>query len=77
MAVKEKELPRIVHTDSRNKIALGPDAAGYYTVTESDGGYVLSKVVDIVTKRDQDLQQDDEFWQKNFDVLGDGKYESI
>ena len=77
MSVKNRErLPKIIQTDARHKISLGAHAAQYYAITETDDGFRLSEVVDIVTKRDAELKNDDAFWQKNLDALNGETFEA-
>ena len=73
---RRKHLPKIIQTDARHKISLGPHAAQYYAIPETDDGFRLSEVVDIVTKRDAELKNDDAFWQKNLDVLNGETFEA-
>lgn len=75
MATVQKErAPRIIRTDSRNKISLGPDAAEYYEIKRTSDGYRLTEIVDFITKRDQELQQDEAFWNKNLETLNSGDF---
>lgn len=75
MSTSQKEkAPRIIRTDSRNKISLGPDAAEYYEIKKTSDGYRLTEIVDFVTKRDQDLQNDEAFWNQNLETLSTGDF---
>lgn len=78
MLTKEKEkTPRIIRTDSRNKISLGSGAADYYEIQQTSDGYRLTEIVDFVTKRDRDLQQDETFWKQNLETLNKGEFEQL
>ncbi|MFT8704435.1 hypothetical protein [Bifidobacterium aquikefiricola] len=78
MGTKQKErAPRIIRTDTRNKISLGPDAAEYYEIKKTSDGYRLTEIVDFVTKRDRDLKEDTAFWEQNLETLNKGEFEQL
>lgn len=53
----------------RNKISLGTDAAEYYEIKKTSDWYRLTEIVDFVTKRDHDIQNDEAFWNQNLKTL--------
>lgn len=67
---------QLVAVDARHRIPLDKDAQGLYRLNKTSFGYTLEQV-EVVAKRDRELQQNTAYWNKVSQELTTDDFQSM
>ena len=76
MKETSQAVPQLVTVDSRGRVRLGKGAQGLYRVIPTKFGYILEQV-EVVSQRDQELRQNQAFWDRATESVGTDNFEPL